>query len=538
MKQKCKIGYMLFGIAIFLLHSCTKLDERFRGDLTENQVGADSANASALLDGVYTSLREEFTAYWSIWPLLELSTDEAIAPTRGQDWDDNGIWRVLHQQKWPSTNERIKNCFNVLNGISYAATDILRYHPTKQQQAEARFIRALVMYFLLDLFDQVPYRDPGESLVEAARVRTGMDAWNYIVSEINAVKPDLQDIPPKNNVARANKFAARVLLMKCYLNKAVYINRANPSFASADMDTVINLADDIIRSGAFSFSGNYFDNFVPDNDVKGQENIFTLDNAPGTPGNNFFSVWLVTMHYNQFWPYFAANGFTTLSDFYDKFEPSDLRRGMHYIYSAPGFPSYPNTGINVGFFIGQQYNPYTGEPLTIGKDAYGQPNGTGIPLSYTREVSNLELNANLEVTGIRPFKYFLDWSSYWSPNNDLVFFRFPDVLLMKAEAVYRGGATTNVGPYGGTALDIVNSIRTDKSRSASRLPSINDSILLDERGRELWWEGWRRQDMIRFKKFLDPFQGKEYQSESKYLLYPIPDEQLAVNPNLKQNLGY
>jgi hypothetical protein len=62
--------------------------------------------------------------------------------------------------------------------------------------------------------------------------------------------------------------------------------------------------------------------------------------------------------------------------------------------------------------------------------------------------------------------------------------------------------------------------------------------MLDERGRELWWEGWRRQDMIRFGKFLLPFQEKDHHSEKKYLIYPIPDEQLAVNPNLEQNPGY
>jgi hypothetical protein len=62
--------------------------------------------------------------------------------------------------------------------------------------------------------------------------------------------------------------------------------------------------------------------------------------------------------------------------------------------------------------------------------------------------------------------------------------------------------------------------------------------LIDERGRELWWEGWRRQDLVRFKKFLLPFQEKNYLSDPKYLVFPIPDDQLAVNPNLQQNPGY
>ena len=109
---------------------------------------------------------------------------------------------------------------------------------------------------------------------------------------------------------------------------------------------------------------------------------------------------------------------------------------------------------------------------------------------------------------------------------------------MKAEAILRGGTATNAGSYGNTATLIVNAIRTDPSRGASALASVSLDNILDERGRELWLEGWRRQDLIRFKKFLQPFQEKNYVSDPKYLIFPIPDEQLAVNPNLQQNPGY
>lgn len=519
------IIFLLFTATI--LHSCTKLEERFRGDLTEEQVGADSANTSALLAGVYNSMEFPFTSHITIWPLLELSTDEAIAPTRGTDWDDNGVWRVFHQQKWPSTNERIRNCFNTLNGISYAATDMLRYQPKRHEQAEARFIRAWVMYLLLDMFNQVPYRDPGESLIEPARVRTGMEAWDYIVEEINAVEPDL---PPDNPVWRANKFAAKVLLMKCYLNKAVYINRADPNPDAADMDKVISLADAIIKSNAFSFSTNYFDNFAPDNTDIGKENIFTQRNDPySNPANALFIAYGMVLHYSQGPSYggWGFNGFTTLSDFYDKFEPSDLRRGMPY--HVDGAAPNPNNRINVGFLIGQQYDLFTNDPLK---------NFFGIPVIFTPEVKNIELGANLDVTGIRPLKYFPDFQNFWGPGNDYVFFRFSDVLLMKAEAILRGGAATSAGVYGSNATEIVNAIRTDPSRKASRLSSVDLNILLDERARELWFEGWRRQDMIRFGKFLEPFQEKEYKSDPKYLVFPIPNEQIAFNPNLIQNTGY
>ena len=144
----------------------------------------------------------------------------------------------------------------------------------------------------------------------------------------------------------------------------------------------------------------------------------------------------------------------------------------------------------------------------------------------------------METTGIRPQKYVWDWTYNWQLDNDWVYFRLPDVLLMKAEAILRGGTGTSAGPYGSTALELVNSIRQHPSRGASALSAIDLNILLDERGRELWLECWRRQDLIRFGKFLDAIQEKEFISDPRYLLFPIPNQQLAVNAYLIQNPGY
>ena len=530
MLQKKNILYLF--ITVVLIQGCNKLEEPFRGDLTEGQVSADSANTASLLLGLYNSLQFPFCSHLVVFPLQELSTDEAIAPTRGQDWDDNGVWRVLHQHKWDANSDKIKECFNALNGISYAATDLLRYHPKKKEQAEARFIRAWVMYLLLDLFDQVPYRDPGENLNKPASVRKGTEALDYIISEIYAVETDLDDGP----VFKANKYAARVLLMKCFLNKAVYINRANPTPEKTDMDKVISLADTIIKTGGFSFSGNYFDNFAPDNTSLGKENIFTILNERfKLPFGTIMLSYGAPLHYKSygvFWGLAGFNGWATLSDFYDRFEPTDKRRGD--AYSSAGSPANQGKHINVGFLIGQQFSLYNNDSL----HELNTPNY----LNFTREVHNIELGANLESTGIRPVKYFPDFfdgpNSYFSPDNDFVFFRLSDVLLMKAEGILRGGTPTPAGSYGSTAKEIVNSIRTDPSRNASALSNVTLEILLDERGREMWWEGWRRQDLIRFGQFLRPYQERNYQSDPKHLLYPIPAEQIAVNPNLLQNPGY
>lgn len=539
--KKAIACYIFF--CLIILEGCKKMDENFRGDLTESEVGAGTGNTAALLRGVYTSMQATFTSHLVVFPLQEFSSDEMIAPIRGTDWADNNVWRVLHLQTWTPYSPKIKDCFNALNGISYAATDLLRYHPGKQEAAEARLIRAWVMYLLLDLFDQVPYRDPGESLVQPARVLFGTKALDFIIQEIYSVEKELPITP----VYKANQYAAQVLLMKCYLNKAVYKNRVDsPEADKEDMDKVINLADSIITNNAFSLSENYFDNFAPDNTINNsRENIFTILDEPNSgPDNLIVLSWLMSLHYNQYGAFGGANGFTTLSDFYDKFEPGDLRRGTDY--KINGYPLNIGHHVNVGFLVGQQYdlvsidNPH--DSLYDYKNYEDYLNHIPLgPLAYTREVHNLETGANARIAGIRGVKYYPDFSNFYNfggADNDFVFFRFPDVLLMKAEAILRNGTPSDAGPYGSKPVDIVNFIRTHPSRNASKLPSVDLDMLLDERGRELWWEGWRRQDMIRFKKFLLPVQEREYTSDPKYLVYPIPAEQLAVNPNLKQNPGY
>jgi hypothetical protein len=296
------------------------------------------------------------------------------------------------------------------------------------------------------------------------------------------------------------------------------------------MDSVIRLADEIIGSGKFHFSQKYFDNFAPDNATRSKENIFTAEGR----AESMFSVgstWEGVLHYSQG----GWNGFTTLSDFYDRFEATDKRRGIVYDYSNS--PPNPGRHINVGFLIGQQYDWGNGD-LLYGNDGFGN----FVPLQFTREVKNIEPGPNVQMTGIRPIKYAPDFDNFNPFNspatNEFVYFRFSDVLLMKAEAIMRGGTSTSGVPYGSSPLEIVNSIRTNASRSATALSSISPGILLDERGRELWWELWRRQDMIRFKTYLQPFQEKNYLSDEKYLLFPIPADQVALKPYLQQNWGY
>lgn len=509
--------------ALQLATSC-KLNEDLQGTVTVDQ--ASGGSAASLLDGVYLTLRSPFQGATQVFALSEVTTDERLMPTRAGDWDDNGIWRQLHLHTWDANHGQVRDAFANLGTVVFTATDMLqtRFGANTQQQAEARFVRAFAMYWMLDLFDQVPAREPGDLVSQPTTVRKGTAANDYIISELNAILPSLPDAP----VSRATKDAARCLLMKCYLNRHVYANRQNPGTpAAADMNMVISLADQIIAGGRFKFANNYFDNFAPDNTNIGTENIFTELNQGGVSSGAQYDLWRFISHYNMLPS--GYNGPCALSDFYNKYEASDLRRGQVYRYTNG--PSNPGNRQNVGYLIGQQYNLNTGAALT---------DRGGNPLVFTSAVSIVETGSNLEVTGIRPMKYPPDFinNSAGTIDNDMVHFRLPDVLLMKAEAILRGGTGTTAGTYGSTPLALVNSIRTHSTRAASALTSVNLTNVYDERGRELYLELWRRQDMVRFGTFLGPIQQGPTSSSPTYLIFPIPNQQLAVNPNLTQNPGY
>jgi starch-binding outer membrane protein, SusD/RagB family len=497
--------FLLFLTVVFF--SCTKLEEKFNGELEETT--SSNISAADLLTNAYNTIAGTYTV-GNFWHLQEHTSDELIGPTRGPDWDDNGQWRALHAHTWNADHTLIGGAFSDLLSAQFAASNVLQFNPSAQQAAEARFLRALTIFSVLDGWGQCPYRENLTDYRIDPKTFTAADGIDFIISELNAI---INDLPASGPAYVANQNAARVLLMKAYLNKGAFENRAAPTFDQGDMNQVISLADQIT---GYSLDVNYYDNFAPSNDAVSTENIFTFYSQNGDRGTGTEGTWFQISHYNM--DPGGWNGFATLSDFYDKFDASDVRRGQYYAYPQ----SRPNPGhrVNVGFLAGQQYNLTTDAPLQDRK---------GNPLIFTPQVSLRETGDNLEVTGIRGEKYAYDYANYNSQNNnDWVVFRYADVLLMKAEAMLRNGDA-------GGALTIVNQVRTTRGESALGAVTLDD--LLDERGKELYWEGWRRQDLIRFGKYLDLWQEKSA-DDPKNLLFPIPSNQLAVNPNLEQNPGY
>lgn len=511
MKRINKKSFLIVMMVLAGVFSCS-LDEELQDNLNKQQ-GQDfltgSADIDALLQSSYEGLRNPFQDQSRFWAASEHTTDEVIGPTRGGDWDDNGVWRVLHDHTWDADHSFLGDTFNELLQVVFSTTNILTFNPSAQQEAEALMLRAFVMFAVADGWGQVPFREPGENLLNPPTVLSGADAVDKVIADVESILDNLPDGPTYHS----NKDAGKVLLMKAYLNKGAFANRQSPTFDAGDMNEVIRLADEIIQSGEYEISDNVYDNFAPNNDVISTENIFTNENRGGVSSGNIRSRWFCTLHYNQ--NPSGWNGFTTIADFYDKFDPNDKRLSDTYDGQTDV------SGIKMGLLLGQQYDQ-NGTALEDRK---------GNPLSFTKEVKLIETGNNLEVTGIRVIKYPIDYLSGDNVDNDLVIYRYSDVILMKAEAILRGGTATN----GDTPLSLVNSIR--EKRGVDALASIDLDLLLDERGFELYWEGHRRQDLIRFGKYLDAYTNKPASGPER-LLFAIPASALAVNPNLEQNPGY
>ncbi len=540
-------------IVTVILGSCTKLDQQLNSALTNDQAStALGANGTQLLLQTAYNDIGPYTGPGAIFALEEVPADMCVVPTRAGDWDDNGNWRNLKKHTWQADGIGIIiDQFNSLNKLNFDATNVLAFNPIPQQAAEAKFLRALALYQLLDLFGQYPIRNPGDNLLNAPEVKSGEEAVQFIISELTAALPDL--IPAGSTSAIATKDAANFLLMKTYLNHGAFVNREAPTFSDADMQQVITLGNAIINSGIYSYNPNYFDNFAVNVATGVQkpspEAIFSDPNTAGVSANyaGMHERWWATLHYNQYTPLNPQagwNGFSTVADFYNSFgigAPATQTPADTLLDTRIGGRFYKGctdiSGIRPGLLIGQQYNE-NGVAL---KDRKG--NLMKFDPNIVEDLK--ETGSDLEIKGIRAVKYVPDYSNggkYYgnTPGNWLILFRYPDVVLMVAEAKMRAATPDNAG-----ALALVNGLRAARGAAPMVAPmalanpaNVSDkTTLLAERGRELYWEGVRRTDLIRFGVFTKAWYLKPA-TDNKYLVFAIPSSALAANPNLKQNPGY
>ena len=466
-----------------------------------------------------------------LYALNEVSTDEYIVATRGTDWGDNGRWLAIHRHTWDPELQDVRLSWQALNSITINATGILNDKSVNtasgdvtQLKAQASFYRAWSMSWILDMWRQVPFRDVDLPNSEIPVVFTGQAAIDFIVADLNDAIAGLPSVSVGDAIdlkSSPTKATARHLLARVHLNKHVYLGAAPDA---ADMQVVINAVDDIAADGySLAASGDFFDIFRPSNDVE------TIWWSPSDAGDRMWP----TLHYNLNSPGNGGggwNGFATLSEFYQLFEGDpdtnyvgdgqEERRG--WVPDATT-ANADNLGIGYGFLIGQQYNE-DGTPLNA------RANVGGVPLVFTKEVTKAEYtapadNGLLETDGTRMLKYH--------PNEEggdrrthTVKYRYGDAYLMKAEAMFR---------MGGDPLIMINDLRG--LRGATALVSVSEAELLAERGREMYAELTRRQDLIRFGQYLRAWNLKDSGSPDLQI-FPVPIADVLANPNLVQNPGY
>ncbi len=487
----CSLGYLGF-------QGCTDLESEETDSSIINFAGGQTLDATNLLASAYKDLGV-YADQANFFAMSEHTTDEMMGPTRGTDWGDNGIWRTLHAHTWDASHGFVLDAWNDLNSRAYKCNQILGAvpAPSAQQTAEAKFLRALYTFNLMDLYGQVPIRNVTDPLDVLPRVMTRAEAFASIIDDLEKALPDLPVVGPTAANTLASKAAARTLLARLYLNKAVYTGASD----NADMDKVVGYCNDVATDG-FTLEPNYFDNFQP-----GASKEIILTSLEGSGQNRIH----MTLHYDH--KPSGWNGFTTLSDFYNKFDAADQRIGKPAAKDGTPF-----SGLPYGFVKGQQFTD-AGVAMINSRN--------GLPLIYTDDVT---LAGAATDKGIRVLKYHPFGTDNNSPNYPkYIIFRYGDVVTMKAEAQMR--KSDNVG-----ALVTINALRLARGL-ATPLTTLDEKAMLDERGREMYWEGVRRTDLIRFGKFAETWQEKTV-TEAHRVLFPIPQRALDSNPNLSQNAGY
>lgn len=490
-----KLKYIIIIVAL-LFSACTKLEDEIFDGLPISEFPEDAAQVAAIPIPTYQALQG--MADWSGWWFAqEVTSDCVTAPTRGEHWDDGGKWRVLHQHKWDNQNETINNMWSSFyDGIFEAnsALDLLNTFEESENllivKAKLKAMRAFYYWQLIDNYGDVPFTF---TQIDVPLHPEKVDRATIFTSIVEDLENSLVYIPEISRNTAVSKGMAYSLLAKLYINAEIYTGTANWAKAEEYCTKVEDLT-------IYSLENDPLSPFVTKNEGS-QENIFAIpydeDDFTG------FNLHMRTLHYNNNLTFEMTvgpwNGFAIMENHFNRFTDEDLRKK--------------------GLLYGQQYTS-AGKEIIDGT--------TETPLILTPEIPALQMgDAHTEeeklMSGARVVKFEIAIGAKDNLSNDFPLFRYADVLLMKAEALLR--QTKNQSEVD----DLVNLVR-----NRAGLDSWTDvtlEMLLEERARELYWEGHRRQDLIRFGEFNKSWWEKTASTPDRNT-FPIPQWAIDGNPNL------
>lgn len=556
--KKILFGILSLSIGVMLFPACHKLDVPASSELTPDAYPLTEAQFSSASGPVYIALRSDFAG--SYWFTQSCSTDEAVLPIFGSDWIDGNKYLELHRHTWTKDNAWVNSTWAYLAnmiGIANQTISVFKTAPagsTKNTSvAELKTMRALAYYMMMDLYGNVPL----DTLYGSTAVKTNAtraQVFTYVESELKAAIPYLKSTTGTATYGKPTTYLAYSILAKMYLNAEVYTGTQRYNDCIAACDQVIN-------SGLYNIEpmATYLQMFYPTNGPSAKEFIFAIPyDASTTNGNMYYARYDLNRNLGIRYLYSGSTpgGITdpvmnkstgsglsnskpsgprmTTSEFYTNFnDPNDIRNKQWLTglqYWTDGNPIMVST-TNVGY---DQF--YSGSTPA---DSYVyQLNLTPLTANSSRLGANSYDLGKDEIawnTGYRNIKFLADYTNTISrnQNNDVPVFRYSDIILMKAEAILRGGTPT----LGATALSLVNTLRASRTTSAA-LASVSLDDMYSERCREFTWETWHRNDMIRFGKFESTYGLGKTNTDAYRRIFPIPTVAIQTNSKLVQNPGY
>lgn len=535
MKNLLKI---IIASLILVSHfSCNDLTETVYSELTENGYNYTSDEIYSVIGPVYQNLRglHSHTGY-SI--MQESTTDILVMPANASGWDDGGIYKKMHLHTWNSEAPQVKRLWAKLYpGVLHANRiieqlegDVVPVPSGLSKEsfiAEMKVARAFYYWLLIDNFGDVPFVTTTSQELPSSTARE--EIYQSIVSDITTSLAQLSDENNTLMYGRFNKWAGKTLLANLYLNAEVYTG-------TPEWDKCISECNDIINSEKYELEQNYTDCFSAHNE-NSNETIFAIPYDEINGSGLFINY---TFHASSRYKYnlgttpWGAGCAKAVSQFIDTYDPDDSR-------------------LDDTWEHGLQFAADGVTPLLCTYDRAGEQ------LNYSKDLPDGIYTTEDE--GYRIKKFLPEMGAQYNMNNDIPFFRYAQVLMMKAECLLRKGQADE-------AAIIVTQVRQRAFNDTPAKATVTGTQLIanskynfgyienyeivdngdtspvefggfyDELGYEFACEWIRRRDMIRFGTYSTKSWLSHKPQGEKAEVFPIPQTVIDANPNLEQNTDY
>ncbi|CCH02464.1 RagB/SusD domain protein [Fibrella aestuarina BUZ 2] len=538
MKRSHK-ALLISGITLTLtgLSGCTDLSETLYSQINANQYYNNRQEVLAAVLRPYTHANAWIapTAQNSYWRLNELTADQLAWPQKGRHGYDDAQWIRLHGHTWAFTENNIWDPWSLLfTGVGFCNSVLGDFNRLNFAQigvsdtdkaaftAELRVFRALHYMKLMDLYGNVPIvTTVGTPLSPPTAPRA--EVFAFVEKELKESVDQLPNLS-KALIGRLTKAAGYSILAELYLNAQVWSGTARWDDCIAACDKIISGSTGGLN-GAPALDANLTSTFNNTND-NSREALFQLtydfQTTPTRCGwNSDFYHFQQRLIYNG--DANGNNGVVVIPSAYDAYNDKDLRKSTWFLI-GPQFqaanPTQPVLGTE----------EYRDKQLVFVKEIRRASEG-----KTSSTMIDGEENSGARFNKYRPGQQ--TEAKYWS--NDWIIYRLTDIYFYKAEALMRKNGNVATPE----ALQLVNAVRQRAFATADYVPYTAATLtlpeLLAERGREFVFEGKRRTDMIRFGAFTtNSWWDHQPSNDPNKNLFPIPQRQLAANPNLKQNPGY